>query len=69
MSGPTTHDGVLVLRMWMEPHDRLMRCRLLSERSSEGLVATGVEAIVAAVRAELEAFERDASATDRRQHG
>lgn len=51
-----TRDTVLVLRLWVESHDERVRARLLSGSSGEGVVAIGVEEILAAVEAELRRF-------------
>ncbi len=49
---------MLVLRLWIEPHDELVRARLLNESSDEtgGTVEIGVDAIVSAVEAALRSF-------------
>jgi hypothetical protein len=48
----------LVVRLWIEPHDQLVRARLLTEGSDDsgGTVAIGVDAILGAVRDALHAF-------------
>lgn len=71
MSEGTTRDCVVVLRLWVEEHDDLVRARLLSERDPIGHVVAGIDHIVDAVRDEVEAFaddrgsrrDRDAGAT------
>ncbi|MBK5221602.1 MAG: hypothetical protein JJE52_01740 [Acidimicrobiia bacterium] len=80
MSEGATRDGVVVLRLWMEGHDDLVRARVLSEHDATGHVLAGVEHIVDAVRDEVEAFadgdhdpdpgpSRDADATPPQRDG
>lgn len=53
-----TRDAVVVLRLWIEPHDPRVRARLLAATSGDGVVAVGIDEIVSAVRAELLRFSQ-----------
>lgn len=42
-------EGTIVLRIWVEPHDGLVRARMFSGTGDEGLPLIGVEQILEAV--------------------
>lgn len=56
-AAPTEHrDTVLVLRLWVEPHDSRVRGRLLTPETADGVALLGAEAILAAVADAVRVF-------------
>lgn len=46
-----------MLRLWIEPHDGVVRARLMTLDSDETVVIAGTENIVDAVRQHIRAFQ------------
>jgi hypothetical protein len=59
-----TLDHLLLLRLWMEPHDGVLRGRLVDGPVVVGRAFRGVDEIAAAVRLALEDIELDLAARD-----
>ena len=51
-----TRDAVLVVRLWAEAHDELVRARVLTGDAEQGILAVGVDEIVAVVAAQVRVF-------------
>ena len=55
---PRTVDAACIVRVWVEPSDRVLRGRVESVPGDAAVVARGLEELVAAVRDQLERLER-----------
>lgn len=54
-----TQDASLLLRLWIEPHDGVVRARLIASWSDGTTTAAGIDDILDAVRVRIRAFEHE----------
>lgn len=58
MREPSTADGACIVRVWVEPDDRVLRGRVASVPGDAAVVARGLDELMAAVQDQLERLER-----------
>lgn len=63
MQAPRTRDATLVLRVWQEPHDAVIRARLTWVGDESELTAFGTDEILAAVAEALHRFAEGTTAS------
>lgn len=54
---PASSETTVVIRVWTEPRDKLLRGRVIDITSGDELVARGVEGLLEAVGELLDRFE------------